>query len=123
MGNVVNEWVKDLKVGDTVWVIERWRPVASGREREVTAVGRIWITIAGQHRLRIETGYMEDSNYQVFRSEQAFKDHYQRGREWARLRQQIDQYPIGNVTVERIEKVREILGLKPINSPKGNSTA
>lgn len=115
MGNVVNGWIKDLKVGDTVWVTDRWRPRPSGRLRKVVAIGRIYVTIDHGFKVRRD-GTCRDQNYDFWQSERHYIEHCERGQAWSRLRQRVDQYPIAKVTVEQIRQIEEILGFAPSTS-------
>ncbi len=64
------DWIKNLKVGDTVYFVETGRRSTFERETEVLKIGRKYLTIkvlSQDRKINLSDGY-EESKYGAFRS-------------------------------------------------------
>lgn len=110
MKNANREWVRALKVGDTVYLANRWRQGKS-REVRVTKVGTKWTHLETADRLSREDGALEDHhNWEAYQSPDAYALHVERTVAWHSLRAFFGKpYPSG-MTLERMNEIAQLAG-------------
>lgn len=110
----------DVKVGDTIWVAPRGtfsRHISPGSPQRVETVGRVWITTDRGKRYEKATGLVDAGKYaptsKAWRSQQEYDEHDGLNVAWEKLAHRlcrIHGMPDG-ITLEKIQQVRELLGL------------
>lgn len=99
-----------LKVGDTLWVVSRWRK-DEGHAETVERIGRLYAYLSSRRKVNIGTldGYAMDSNYLFFRSQKHHQRHLEENRAQVALMDRMKRF---RLTLEQIQAVNELLGWK-----------
>lgn len=108
--------LKDLKVGDAVFVASAEGRRVAHFEATITAVARKWATMGPHGRFDRETGAVDGGKYsstgRVWRSRADYEAHTRLSAAWADIKRDLQRAECQEgVTVEGINQARRLLGL------------
>lgn len=100
--------MRELQVGDTLWLVEERR---QPRQVRVEKIGRVWLTLSDGRRVDRRTLRPETSAFATscFRTLEEYEEQTKLSRFWRLFRYALDYKPAPGVTAEDVRQAAAIL--------------